>query len=129
VKVLSAGGGGTNAGVIAGLDWAADNHTTRPAVGNMSLGGGISTALDDAVRRCVTDGIVMTVAAGNSNLNVSTASPARVQQAITVGSTDINDAKSSFSNFGTLVDIHAPGRNITSAWITSSGAFNTISGT
>jgi subtilisin family serine protease len=130
VKVLAANGSGTNAGVIAGLDWAVANHAQGvPAVGNMSLGGGISTALDDAVRRCINDGIVMAVAAGNSNLNVSTASPARVQQAITVGSTDINDAKSSFSNFGTLVDIHAPGRNITSSWFTSSTALNTISGT
>ncbi len=129
VRVLDALGSGSTTGVIAGLDWAVQNHTTNRAVGNMSLGGGTSTAMDDAVRRCITDGIVMAVAAGNSNRNVSTASPARVQQAITVGSTDINDAKSSFSNFGTLVDIHAPGRNITSAWFTSSAALNTISGT
>lgn len=129
VKVLAANGSGTNAGVIAGLDWAAAHHTTRPAVGNMSLGGGISTALDDAVRRCVTDGIVMAVAAGNSNLDASTASPARVREAITVGSTTNTDAKSSFSNFGSLVDIHAPGSLITSSWFTSSTALNTISGT
>jgi subtilisin family serine protease len=130
VKVLSATGSGTNAGVIAGLDWAVAHHATGiPAVGNMSLGGGISTALDDAVRRCVNDGIVMAVAAGNSNLDASTASPARVQQAITVGSTTNTDAKSSFSNFGSLVDIHAPGSSITSAWFTSSTALNTISGT
>lgn len=130
VKVLDATGSGTNAGVIAGLDWAVAHHTAGvPAVGNMSLGGGISTALDDAVRRCVTDGIVMAVAAGNSNLDASTASPARVQQAITVGSTTSTDAKSSFSNFGSLVDIHAPGSLITSAWFTSSTALNTISGT
>lgn len=130
VKVLSATGSGTNTGVIAGLDWAVAHHTAGvPAVGNMSLGGGISTALDDAVRRCVTDGIVMAVAAGNSNLDASTASPARVQQAITVGSTTSTDAKSSFSNYGSLVDIHAPGSSITSAWFTSSTALNTISGT
>lgn len=129
VKVLDATGSGTNAGVIAGLDWAAANHTTRPAVGNMSLGGGISTALDDAVRRCITDGIVMSVAAGNSNLDASTASPARVQQAITVGSTTNTDAKSSFSNYGTLVDIHAPGSSITSAYFTSSTATAVLSGT
>ncbi len=129
VKVLSATGSGTNAGVIAGLDWAVAHHVSGPAVGNMSLGGGISTALDDAVRRCVTDGIVMAVAAGNSNLDASTASPARVQQAITVGSTTNTDAKSSFSNHGSLVDIHAPGSLITSSWYTSSTALNTISGT
>jgi len=129
VKVLAANGSGTNTGVIAGLDWAVAHHNSRPAVGNMSLGGGISTALDDAVRRCVTDGIVMAVAAGNSNLDASTASPARVQQAITVGSTTNTDAKSSFSNYGSIVDIHAPGSLITSSWYTSSTALNTISGT
>lgn len=130
VKVLSATGSGTNAGVIAGLDWAVADHTAGvPAVGNMSLGGGTSTALDDAVRRCITDGIVMAVAAGNSNRNASTASPARVSQAITVGSTTSTDARSSFSNYGTLVDIFAPGSSITSAWYTSSTVLNTISGT
>lgn len=130
VKVLSATGSGTNAGVIAGLDWAVADHTAGvPAVGNMSLGGGISTALDDAVRRCITDGIVMAVAAGNSNQDASTASPARVTQAITVGSSTEVDARSSFSNYGTLVDIFAPGSLITSAWYTSSIVLNTISGT
>jgi subtilisin family serine protease len=130
VKVLAANGSGTNAGVIAGLDWAVANHAQGvPAVGNMSLGGGVSTALDDAVRRCVNDGIVMAVAAGNSNLDASTSSPSRVQQAITVGSTTNTDAKSSFSNYGSLVDIHAPGSLITSSWFTSSTALNTISGT
>lgn len=129
VKVLSAAGSGTNAGVIAGLDWAIAHHVSGPAVGNMSLGGGISTALDDAVRRCVTDGIVMAVAAGNSNLNASTASPARVPEAITVGSTTSTDAKSSFSNFGSLIDIHAPGSSITSSYFTSSTALAVLSGT
>lgn len=130
VKVLGAAGSGTNAGVVAGLDWAIAHHTAGvPAVGNMSLGGGISAATDDAVRRCVADGIVMAVAAGNSNLDASTASPARVREAITVGSTTSTDAKSSFSNYGSIVDIHAPGSSITSAWITSSTALNTISGT
>ncbi|MFN5375923.1 MAG: S8 family peptidase, partial [Chitinophagaceae bacterium] len=130
VKVLGAAGSGTNAGVVAGLDWAVSHHVQGVrAVGNMSLGGGISTATDDAVRRCVADGIVMAVAAGNSNLDASTASPARVREAITVGSTTSTDAKSSFSNYGSIVDIHAPGSSITSAWITSSTALNTISGT
>ena len=130
VKVLSAGGSGTNAGVIAGLDWAVLNHESGvPAVGNMSLGGGVSTALDDAVRRCITDGIVMAVAAGNSNVNASNSSPARVAEAITVGSTTSLDARSSFSNFGSIVDIFAPGSSITSAWYTSSTILNTISGT
>jgi subtilisin family serine protease len=130
VKVLSATGSGTNAGVIAGLDWAVLNHEAGvPSVGNMSLGGGVSTALDDAVRRCITDGIVMAVAAGNSNVNASNSSPARVAEAITVGSTTSLDARSSFSNFGSIVDIFAPGSSITSAWYTSSTNLNTISGT
>jgi subtilisin family serine protease len=130
VKVLSATGSGTNAGVIAGLDWAVLNHEAGvPAVGNMSLGGGASTALDAAVRRCITDGIVMAVAAGNSNVNASNSSPARVAEAITVGSTTSLDARSSFSNYGPIVDIFAPGSSITSAWHTSSTILNTISGT
>jgi subtilisin family serine protease len=134
VKVLAANGSGTNAGVIAGLDWAVANHAQGvPAVGNMSLGGGASAALDDAVRRCVADGIVMAVAAGNDNRDVNNAllptSPARVREAITVGSTTSADARSSFSNYGSVVDIHAPGSLITSSWFTSSTALNTISGT
>lgn len=130
VKVLSATGSGTNAGVIAGLDWAVSHHASGvKAVGNMSLGGGASTALDDAVRRCVTDGIVMVVAAGNSNVDAITSSPARVTQAITVGASTNTDARSSFSNYGSVVDIFAPGSSITSAWFTSNTAINTISGT
>jgi subtilisin family serine protease len=130
VKVLSATGSGTNAGVIAGLDWAVAQHAAgQPAVGNMSLGGGASTALDDAVRRCVTDGIVMVVAAGNSNVDARNSSPARVTQAITVGATTSTDARASFSNFGAVVDIFAPGNAITSAWHTSNTTLNTISGT
>ncbi len=130
VKVLDATGNGTFDGIIAGLDWAVANHTAGvPAVGNMSLGGGISTAGDDAVRRCITDGIVMAVAAGNSNVNAVNSSPARVAEAITVGSTTSLDARSSFSNYGSVVDIFAPGSLITSAWYTSSTVVNTISGT
>jgi subtilisin family serine protease len=130
VKVLDATGSGTYDGIIAGLDWAVANHTAGvPAVGNMSLGGGVSTAGDDAVRRCITDGIVMAVAAGNSNVNAVNSSPARVAEAITVGSTTSLDARSSFSNYGSVVDIFAPGSLITSAWYTSSTVVNTISGT
>jgi aqualysin 1 len=130
VKVLGDNGSGTNAGVVAGIDWAVGNHLVdKPAVGNMSLGGGASQATDDAVRRAISDGIVMCVAAGNSNLDASTSSPARTPEAITVGSTTSTDARSSFSNFGSVVDIFAPGSSITSAWFTSSTATNTISGT
>lgn len=130
VKVLSATGSGTNAGVIAGLDWAVSNHAAGvPAVGNMSLGGGASTALDAAVRRCVADGIVMAVAAGNSNVDARNSSPARVAEAITVGSTTSTDARSSFSNYGSIVDIFAPGSSITSAYYTSNSATAILSGT
>ncbi len=130
VKVLSATGSGTNAGVIAGLDWAVAQHAAgQPAVGNMSLGGGASTALDAAVRRCVADGIVMVVAAGNSNVDARNSSPARVTEAITVGATTSTDARSSFSNYGAVVDIFAPGSSITSAYYTSNTALAALSGT
>jgi uncharacterized protein (TIGR03437 family) len=130
VRVLDCAGSGTNAGVIAGIDWAtADHQAGQPAVANMSLGGGASQATDDAVQRAITDGIVMAVAAGNENQNACNVSPARAPNAITVGSTTSTDARSSFSNWGTCLDIFAPGSSITSAWYTSTTATNTISGT
>ena len=129
VRVLDNSGSGTTSGVIAGIDWVTNDHTTRPAVANMSLGGGISTSLDDAVRRSIADGVTYCIAAGNSTADASTASPARVTEAVTVGATDINDVFATFSNFGSVVDISAPGVNITSDWNTSNTATNTISGT
>lgn len=129
VKVLGDNGSGSWSGVIAGVDWAVGHHTTKPAVGNMSLGGGTSISVDDAVRRAVADGIVMCLAAGNSNVDASTSSPARTVEAITVGATGSNDARASYSNFGSVLDIFAPGSSITSAWWSSSTATNTISGT
>lgn len=132
VKVLNDRGSGTNSGIIAGIDWAVNHHiniSKKPAVGNMSLGGGASTALDDAVKKAITNGIVMCVAAGNETVDASTKSPARVPAAITVGATTSSDAKADYSNFGALIDINAPGSSITSAWHTSSTATNTISGT
>ncbi|MEU3624794.1 S8 family peptidase [Amycolatopsis coloradensis] len=128
VRVLNNSGSGTTAGVIGGIDWVTKNHV-KPAAANMSLGGGASTTLDDAVRRSIAAGVTYGVAAGNSNANASGFSPARVSQAITVGSTTNTDARSSFSNYGSLVDIFAPGSNITSSWHTSDTATNTISGT
>ena len=128
VRVLGCNGSGSTSGVIAGVDWVTANHT-KPAVANMSLGGGASTALDDAVRAAVSAGVTFAVAAGNSNANACNSSPARVTQALTVGSSTNTDARSSFSNFGTCVDIFAPGSSITSAWITNDNATNTISGT
>ncbi len=129
VRVLDNSGSGSWSGVVAGIDWAVAHHGTTPAVGNMSLGGGASTAVDDAVRRAIADGITMCVAAGNSTANASNYSPARVGEAITVGATTSGDGFASYSNFGSIVDILAPGSSITSTWYTSSTATNTISGT
>jgi subtilisin family serine protease len=128
VRVLGCNGSGTNSGVIAGMDWVANNHV-KPAVANMSLGGGASQATDDAVARMTNAGVTVVVAAGNDNGDACTKSPARAPSAITVGSTTSSDARSSFSNFGTCVDIFGPGSSITSAWYTSTTATNTISGT
>lgn len=128
VRVLDCGGSGANSGVIAGVDWVAANHI-KPAVANMSLGGGNSTALDAAVRNAVASGVTFVVAAGNSNANACTGSPNRVAEAITVGSTTRTDARSSFSNFGACVDIFAPGSDITAAWFQNDTQLRTISGT
>ncbi len=130
VRVLDSAGNGTNSGVIAGVDFVTSNHVAgQPAVANMSLGGGISSALDTAVNNAIADGVTFAVAAGNENQDACNVSPARTAAAITVGSTTTTDARSSFSNFGTCVDIFAPGSSITSAWRTSDTATNTISGT
>ena len=129
VRVLDALGGGTIAGVTAGVDWVTGNHTTRPAVANMSLGGGLSATLDAAVRNSIADGVVYCVAAGNAASNASIVSPADVGEAITVAASDITDHFASFSNFGSVVDLIAPGVNITSAWLTSDAATNVLSGT
>ena len=128
VRVLNCQGSGTNAGVIAGMDWVAANRVL-PAVANMSLGGGASTAVDDAVNRMHNAGVTVVVAAGNENQNACNVSPSRAPNAITVGSTTNTDARSSFSNWGSCVDVFAPGSSITSAWYTSTSATNTISGT
>ncbi len=128
VRVLGCTGSGTNAGVIAGVDWVTANHV-KPAVANMSLGGGASSALDAAVNDSIAAGVSYAVAAGNDNRLACDYSPARVANAITVGSTTSSDARSSFSNYGSCLDIFAPGSSITSAWHTSDTATNTISGT
>jgi len=128
VRVLGCDGSGSNSGVIGGVDWVAGNHI-KPAVANMSLGGGASTALDNAVNSAVSQGITMVVAAGNDNSNACSYSPARAANAITVGSTTSSDSRSSFSNYGSCLDIYAPGSSITSTWSTSNSATNTISGT
>jgi subtilisin family serine protease len=135
VRVLDCSGSGTNSGVIAGIDWVTANHQPgRPAVANMSLGGGASTALDSAVSRSIADGVTYAVAAGNGNQagvpqDACKSSPARVAAALTVGATDTTDKAASFSNYGTCVDLFAPGVGITSDWYTGTTATNTISGT
>jgi len=133
VRVLDCSGSGTNSGVIAGVNWVASN-AIKPAVANMSLGGGASQALDDAVTAAVNAGVVFCVAAGNGDANgnavdACTTSPARAAAAITVSATDSTDTKPVWANIGTCVDIFAPGVSITSDWFSSTTATNTISGT
>ena len=128
VRVLDCLGSGTFAGVIEGVDWVTANQQS-PAVANMSLGGGAFASLDAAVNNSVAAGVFYAVAAGNENTDACTRSPARAADAYTVGSTTIADGRSSFSNFGTCVDIFAPGSSITSTWHSSDTATNTISGT
>jgi len=128
VRVLGCNGSGTSAGVIDGMDWVAAN-AVLPAVANMSLGGGASNATDSAVANMRNAGVTVVVAAGNENQDACNVSPARAAASYTVGSTTSSDTRSSFSNFGSCVDIFAPGSSITSTWSTSNSATNTISGT
>ena len=128
VRVLDCAGSGTDAGVIAGINWVTAN-AIKPAVANMSLGGGTSTALDTAVANSIAAGITYGIAGGNDSANACNYSPARVSAAITVGATTSSDARASYSNYGSCLDIFAPGSSITSAWYSSTTATNTISGT
>lgn len=135
VRVLDCSGSGYTSGVIAGIDWVtADHNAGQPAVANMSLGGGASSALDNAVRNSIADGVAYAVAAGNGNAagiqqDACKSSPARVGEAMTVSASDRNDRKASWANYGKCVDWFAPGVGITSAWSTGDTATNTISGT
>jgi subtilisin family serine protease len=135
VRVLDCNGSGATSGVIKGIDWVTGNHQAgAPAVANMSLGGGASSALDTAVKNSIADGVVYSVAAGNGDakgngVTACNTSPGRVPEALTVGATDKTDTKAVFSNFGPCVDVFAPGVNITSAWTGGTTATNTISGT
>jgi len=128
VRVLDCNGSGSTSGVIAGVDFVRTNHS-NPAVANMSLGGGASSSLDTAVNNLSNSGVAIAVAAGNSNANACNSSPARAANAITVGSTTSTDARSSFSNFGTCLDLFAPGSSILSSWFSSDTATATLSGT
>jgi subtilisin family serine protease len=133
VRVLDCNGSGSTSGVAAGIDWVTA-HAIKPAVANMSLGGGADATLDAAVSRSIASGVTYGIAAGNGDIlgnpqNACSTSPARVPEAITVGATQNNDQKASFSNYGTCLDIFAPGVSITSSWNTNDTATNTISGT
>jgi subtilisin family serine protease len=132
VRVLNCNGSGSTSGVMAGINWVTGqrrNNPTIPAVANMSLGGGASSALDTAVRNSINAGVVYAVAAGNANANACNASPARVATALTVGATASSDARASFSNHGSCLDLFAPGVSIISTWHTSNTATRTLSGT
>jgi subtilisin family serine protease len=126
VRVLNCSGSGSTSGIIAGINWVASNHI-KPAVANMSLGGGYSSSLNTAANNLASAGVFLAVAAGNSNANACNYSPASAANATTVASSTSSDAKSSFSNYGSCVDLYAPGSSITSTWL--NGGTNTISGT
>ncbi|MFK0248597.1 S8 family peptidase [Amycolatopsis azurea] len=128
VRVLGSDGSGTTAGVISGVNWITQN-AKKPAVANASLGGGASTALDTAVRNSIKAGVTWTVAAGNSNVNAANTSPARVTEALTVAAADRTDRRASFSNYGSVIDLFAPGVSITSAWKDNDTATYTGDGT
>ncbi|GAA5896746.1 S8 family peptidase [Sporobolomyces salmoneus] len=142
VKVLGAGGSGTMSDVVAGVAWAADsaaeqaalkvqgkNSKHKGSVANMSLGGGKSQALDDAVDAAVEDGLHFAVAAGNDNRDACAYSPAASKNAITVGASTIADERAYFSNFGPCVDVFGPGLDILSIWNAGPRSTNKISGT
>jgi len=128
VKVLDGEGSGTTEQVVAGIDWVTKNHK-GPSVANMSLGGGVDEALDAAVKKAIDAGVTFAVAAGNESSDAGQGSPSRVKEAITVASSTKDDEQSDFSNFGKVVDLYAPGSDITSDWNTGDDATKTISGT
>ena len=126
VRVLDCAGSGSNSGVIAGMDWVRTNGI-RPAVANMSLGGGYSSTVNTSANNLANSGVFLAVAAGNNSADACNYSPASAASATTVGSTTSSDGRSSFSNFGSCVDIYAPGSSITSAKL--NGTYTTMSGT
>ncbi|WDG32534.1 S8 family serine peptidase [Streptomyces sp. CA-278952] len=126
VRVLNCQGTGSTSQIVAGMDWVVRN-AQKPAVANLSLGGGIDRAMDDAVQGAINAGIPVAVAAGNDNRDACNTSPARLPAAITLGSTDSNDGRSSFSNYGRCLDLFAPGGSIVSTRM--GGGTQTMSGT
>ena len=132
VRVLGCSGSGYTSGVIAGIDWVTQQrqaNPSRPAVANMSLGGSLSSALNQAVQSSIAAGVSYAVAAGNSGANACNYSPASAPNALTVAATSSTDQFAGYSNRGSCVDLLAPGANITSAWHSGDNATNTISGT
>jgi len=128
IRILGCDGSGASSNVIAGLDWILKNGK-KPAVVNISLGGEANASLDSAVENLFNNGYVMVVAAGNSNTDACSSSPARVSKAITVAATDNTDTRASYSNYGSCVDIFAPGSQINSSWIGSNTATKVLNGT
>jgi subtilisin family serine protease len=128
VRVLDCNGSGSLSGVLAGIDWVMIQGG-KPAVVNLSLGSSASSTLDQAVDNLISNGFVVAVAAGNSAANACNYSPARVANAITVGATDTVDTRASFSNFGSCLDLFAPGRGIRSAWKDGDTASAVLDGT
>ena len=132
VRVLDCAGSGSWSGVIAGIDWITGQKTANgsvPMAANMSLGGGFSASLNDAVSKAIAVGVTFAVAAGNSGADACSTSPASTPNALTVGATESNDSRASYSNFGSCLDIFAPGSGIFSAYIGSSTAYASLSGT
>jgi subtilisin family serine protease len=128
VRVLDCNGSGSYSQIISGVDWVTKN-AVKPAVANMSLGGSASSTLDTAVRNSIASGVTYALAAGNDNTNACNSSPARLGEAITVGATDATDARASFSNYGTCLDLFAPGVSILSSYHSSDTATARMSGT
>lgn len=128
VRVLNCSGSGSTSGIIAAIDWVRVNRT-NPAVANMSLGGGFSSSLNTAVNNLSNSGVFVAVAAGNSSANACNSSPASASAVFTTAASTKTDARASYSNYGSCVDAYAPGSSVQSAWIGSTGATNTISGT
>jgi subtilisin family serine protease len=130
VRVLGCDGSGSYSGIIAGLDWVVEQHAAgAPAVANLSLSGGASSALDAAVQRAVDDGVTVVVAAGNAGADACSSSPSRAVAALTVGAIGKTDARPSWSNYGTCLDLFAPGVGISSTTAASSTSTGTMSGT
>ena len=128
VRVLGCDGSGSTSGVIAGIDWITEHHV-KPAVANLSLGGPSSRSLDEAVERSIRAGVSYVLAAGNEDQDACKTSPAQVAEGITVGATDRTDRRAGFSNWGSCLDLFAPGQDIKAAWHEGDSASNTISGT